>query len=588
MVHLLSQGREDVQAFYSSDPKTGVMAGEGIMARINHEISRSDYFLPIITENYVRSIYCMYELSIAAYLQGQKKIKLIPIVANRSIYDRVNAILSQPDILYIDARMEKAPQVFFQAFDWVSSREESLVKEILSELSEQTSSHRNYIGMDRDTYSNILEYCQKYGIKQIKSTTLPSDILKAKVIAAKEVVLLSTTGASLIKSLCTDAFPEALAKGCKISVLLPNQHSDFCRDVAEIERPEESEENMLRLVQEFSDAMGYLKDALHTAKSRAQGEVKGSIDCFCSHNLLRQTVLLVKNQDDTLWAWVSLTMPPKRTIDGTPSMEVEGKLEEGSLAYLLWNHCRSIISVSRRRGSCFSMDGNKKGPFFFETSHAKEYWTEKYKIASENMEQRKDQYECALIEVAAQHPLKKKKLPGEEFKRRLDAAISIYEELTDSGIEAMFYIPGSRHRHNGVDDLVSLSSAGREYLIGKGIDPQLIYGDDMNDKYKGAAGVYNSADECYVASKIFMDGEFDRLICVCSPFQIFRKTLFYYEFGVVPHCYGIPAEKMYHSVLNELFENLNSVIYNDHSWQDPAGEAFNHFRRERMPQASTE
>ena len=35
MVAIVESGAEPVTSFYSSDPKTGVLAGEGIMARIN-------------------------------------------------------------------------------------------------------------------------------------------------------------------------------------------------------------------------------------------------------------------------------------------------------------------------------------------------------------------------------------------------------------------------------------------------------------------------------------------------------------------------------------------------------------------------
>ena len=579
MVAIVEGGADPVTSFYSSDPKTGVLAGEGIMARINKEIVQCQLFVPVITENYVRSQYCMYELSVAAFLQEQGKLRIIPIVSSQAIYDRVSSILTQFDLLYIDAGISKAAQIFFQTFPWVSESALTRTEQMLQKLSAQTVSTRPYIGMSSNSYANILEYCQKYGIKQIKDTTLPSATIKEKISHAKEVILLSTTGASLIKSLCADALPAALSRGCKVSVLIPNQHSDFCKDVAQIERPDATEENAARLAQEYAAVMVYLKDAIAAA-----GENNGSVTCYCSHNLLRQTILLALGEDNTVWSWVSLTMPPKRTIDGTPSFEVEGKLEPGHMAHILWQHCQSIMTVSRQRGTFFDMESGAKGPFYLEKDHAKEYWYAKYNAAAANMERRKDQYDCALIEVAAQHPLKRRKLPGEEFKNRLDTAIQIHKKLGQQGIDSYFYVPGSRHRFNGVDDLVSLSAAGKEYLLSKGIDEDLILGEEMNEKYKGADGVYNSADECCVASKIFAEGEFDRLICICSPNQILRKTLFYIEFGVLPQCYGVPAEHLYHNPLDEIFNSLQTVIYKDHSWQDPRSDSFRFSRRSRMPQ----
>ena len=582
LVNLLHETNGEWQPFYSSDPHTGVTAGEGILSRINQEICQCHKFVAIITESYVRSQYCMYELSVAAFLRAQGQLDIIPIVSNKEIYDRVNSILAQFDLLYIEAGAPKANDIFRQAFPWVTEEQYPQLTTVLAQLSLCTKSLRPYIGMSSETYSGILEYCQTYGIKQFKNTTLPIDTIKHKIAHAREVILLSTTGASLIKALCTEAFPTALDRGCRISVLIPNQYSDFCEDVAEIERPDAKAENLSRLAQEYESVMVYLKDAI-----AASGQEDACIHCYCSHTLLRQTILLVKDRDDSVWSWVSLTMPPKRTVDGTPSFEVEGKLEPGHMVNLLWQHCQAIMRVSEQRHSCFTVGEESGRPFYKEDVHAETYWQERYRAANKTMEDRRDQYDFALIEVAAQHPLKRRQLPGEEFKRRLDTAIRVYEELQEDGIDAHFYVPGSRHCHNGVADKVSLSHAGKTYLMEHGIPEELIFGDDANEKYKGEDGVYNSADECYVASRLFLEGEYDRLICVCSPNQILRKTLFYVEFGVLPQCYGIPAEHLYHNVLDELFHSLPRVLYRDHSWQDPNGEAFGYFREQRKPKEET-
>lgn len=582
MVDIFS-GNNELISFYSSDPKTGVLAGEGVMARINTEISKCQYLVAIISENYVRSQYCMYELSVASFLQSRDEIRIIPIVSSLSIYEQISSILAQFDLLYVDASSPKAAELFCQTFPWVGTEHQEQVKKIMTDLSRQTVSLRPYIGMSQESYSNILEYCQRYGIKQFKNTTLPSLLLKEKVARAQEVILLSTTGASLIKILSADSFPKALSRGCKISVLLPNQYSAFCDDVAQIERPDAKEENASRLAQEYAASIEYLKDAVN-----AGGNSAGSITCYCASNLLRQTILLVRESEDSVWGWVSLTLPPKRTVDGTPSFEVEGKLEPGHMTYLLWQHCQAIMQVSMQRGTYFSVDRFASGPFFKEDNHAKEYWTQKYQQAQAYMQERRGQYDCALIEIAAQHPLKRRKLPGKEFQNRLDAAIQIYEKLQQEGVDCYFYVPGSRHRHNQVDDLVSLSQAGVTYLLSKGIEPDIIYGEDMNHRYKGDAGVYNSADECYVAAQIFRDGPFDRMICVCSPNQTLRKSFFYMEFGVLAQCFAIPAEQMFHNPVDEVFGSLTNVLYKDHSWQDPNGDRYQYYRNERIPRNSVD
>lgn len=97
------------------------------------------------------------------------------------------------------------------------------------------------------------------------------------------------------------------------------------------------------------------------------------------------------------------------------------------------------------------------------------------------------------------------------------------------------------------------------------------------------SGVYNSADESYVASRIFIDNKFGRLICVCSPFQTMRKTFYYLEFGLMPECYGIPDSTMFHDAVSEYFGSLKYTVYEDHDWQSPESIAYIMSRKEREP-----
>ena len=129
-------------------------------------------------------------------------------------------------------------------------------------------------------------------------------------------------------------------------------------------------------------------------------------------------------------------------------------------------------------------------------------WKEKYAIAKANMAQKKNN-QGILIEVAAQHPLIHGEMPNEEFEKRLLLASEIYAEKIRENQKVWIYVPGSLHMDNGIPDKVSLSEAGKKYLIEKGIQEKVIFADEMNVKYKGDAGVYNSTDECYVAGKLF-------------------------------------------------------------------------------------
>lgn len=94
-------------------------------------------------------------------------------------------------------------------------------------------------------------------------------------------------------------------------------------------------------------------------------------------------------------------------------------------------------------------------------------WDDYYAYALENTKSylANPTRELTLIEVAAQHPLINGVAPNEEFSARLDFAINLYNNLIDDRQQAKIYVPGSRHKYEGVKDDVSLSDAGVEYLL---------------------------------------------------------------------------------------------------------------------------
>lgn len=194
-------------------------------------------------------------------------------------------------------------------------------------------------------------------------------------------------------------------------------------------------------------------------------------------------------------------------------------------------------------------------------------WSNKYNKAKKFMETRSGGKKI-LIEVAAQHPLVDGIRPNEEFEKRLNLAIELYQKEIKKGNYVEFYVPGSLHQFNGVADKIELCEAGYNYLIEKGIDAKLINWHNLNKKYKGDDGVYNSADECYVASKYFVDNNFNYLYSVVSPAQMYRKTLFYIEFGVLPLNFSAPTTNTFHNYVDEIFLQLPNVLFEDHSWQE--------------------
>lgn len=159
---------------------------------------------------------------------------------------------------------------------------------------------------------------------------------------------------------------------------------------------------------------------------------------------------------------------------------------------------------------------------------AKEYWYEKQSLAQQTMVSRRGCHGI-LIECASE-VLEDGLHPDFEFRARLNRTIDLYHKLCQENEVVHIYVPGSLHKENGISDQCTLSTAGRRFLIERGIPDEIILGDRENEQYKGNEGVLNSADECFVASRIFFDGQYRELHCVCSPIQVTRKWFYYLEF----------------------------------------------------------
>jgi hypothetical protein len=217
------------------------------------------------------------------------------------------------------------------------------------------------------------------------------------------------------------------------------------------------------------------------------------------------------------------------------------------------------------------------------TVQDRQYWEKKFEIAKNLMEARAAT-PTVLIEVAAQHPLMNGEEPNEEFACRLLLAKALYEKERGLGKSVEIYVPGSRHVYEGVSDKISLSEAGSIFLEHQGVPREVIHGEDLNFRYKGSKGVYNSADECFVASSYFKDNGFGCLFSVLSPVQVFRKTLHYIEFGVLPMNYTAPTLNTFHDYIDEIFEAVPYALFIDPDMQSENSERANELRHLRMPQ----
>ena len=134
-----------------------------------------------------------------------------------------------------------------------------------------------------------------------------------------KIYIVSTTGFNLIQTLSAQFIPNALVDGKEIYVLIPDRNSQFIRDVAEVEAPSEIIKHEKRFEREYNGVIYNLKECIRRAEDMKPG-CTGKIYIGCTYTMLRQTITLaVKN--DNIWGWVSVTLPPKRTVDGTSSFD---------------------------------------------------------------------------------------------------------------------------------------------------------------------------------------------------------------------------------------------------------------------------
>lgn len=576
-----------VQVFNSYSEKSGIVAGEQLSKGLRNNLSESDLMIAIITDAYERSLKCISEISSFWYCDKP----VIPVIFNGDNGKRFIDDLFGFDVSAIIVGQDspsKCSEKLVKSIDsnGLPVNDKDKVKNIFKEffeITKQAGTDRPFIGSDL-TYDSILKYCDKFGIKQLKNNTLGADDILRNLKGAKRLFIISTTGANLINLLSSRYLTDALLNNVQVTVILPNKLSDVCNDIAEIETPHQVEHNKTRLRNAFDDVMTNLQKCLDDAQHLGRSDSIGSITVCCAYTLLRQTIILAVKNDDSMWGWMSITLPPLRTNDGTPSMELRGKMGEKSLANVVYQHAQAMMRVAKGRNSCFLLRPGEKPiqQFFLEKESAREYWRNKQEKASIEGIKRKSKYHRILIEVAAQHPLDGDK-PDIEFQKRLDYGAKLFDQLTSEGLSVSIYVPGSVHCFNGIQDPVSLSSAGTSYLMKQGVPKDCILGDDMNIRYKADKGVYNSADECYVASQILKDGKYADLYCVCSPNQMLRKQLFYLAFEVIPHFCTVPCDNLAHDAIYELFEAIPDVIYRDHTWQGEDSLNGNRTRLDRMP-----
>lgn len=465
--------------------------------------------------------------------------------------------------------------------------------EIVTALNRHIDTHPDLSGWIKEKDSAIFNSTINAGIVDVSlDGFLSRQKLKSWIRNAKELKLCYTTGRAFVLS-NSDLLIDFIANGGNVKILCCKPRSDSMYDLQKIE--EKVYGNREQIHKEFFDIYNEFRNIRNSAKRKNENSEKpiGTIQIGFLSTLLRSSFLIFENGDGhTKRGWFTITLPPAKSRE-TVSFEVianenspsENNLLNRSSTYFeyVWNYAtenNDVYNVEDMENISFA---NPKD----DTSSLTK-WHEKEKIAKTNMKRRKRKKDI-LIEVAAQHPLEEGLYPSREFATRLDYAVKLYKEYIDLGFGVKIYVPGSIHLDlDGVADEVSLSAAGCKYLEEKGIPKDNILGEKYNSLYddqRNHKGVYNTADECYVASKIFFDEENDfcQLFSVCSPNQLMRKTLFYTEFGIIPQVFTAPVANMYHNFFHELLVGVPYILHEDPDYQGVNSKEAIRTRRERLP-----
>ncbi len=584
--------------FFCSSTSNNVLNPGESVSNLKNRLKKSVCMIAVVTDSYLRSPISLTEFSAMWFSRNNDSV--IPIAYSKEGQNYLKQEFIS-NIVYLDATdnafARRNAELFIKALrknGFHSRNEQNLFDSLVDFFSKhkQVVPSRPYIGSGK-TYENINRYCESRGIKRFTNGAVEVEVITKKLADKTDLYFVMTTGSGFIETYSKEFLPERLAVGTNIYMIIPNRKSDFCRDLALIESLENADKNLDRLTDEFDKVVKRLKFIILEAEAIAKSKStkRGHVYLCSAYTLLRQTIGLGKNNEGKCWGWMTTTIPPVRAIGKTPTIIFEGSLSKNCfLGKSIFEHINRLIEVSRSRNGIIELDSKSDFKGFDrdevldlgERIDIENSWEKKYTEALGLSKDRKELCDRVLIEIAAQHPLSGDK-PGEEFKARLDYGYHLYQSLLSLGKVVDIYVPGSIHQENGIVDSISLSKAGCNYLASKGVPEQHLYGEEENERFMGDYGVYNSCDECYVASMIFKQKAYGILHCVCSPNQVLRKQLFYLNFQIIPVIHTVTSNNMYHHFTSELFHSIPKVIYQYPNWSLPECPIFHSSRNDRMP-----
>ena len=339
-------------------------------------------------------------------------------------------------------------------------------------------------------------------------------------------------------------FKQAMERGVKIQFLCAHPDSEFLLDIERLE------------VQTGKRKAGTsIGDEIRKVSSQYD-DTNMQIRYFNTEYRLPYVIAYFGNGE--VRTWLTVTLPPYKSgssfvLRGSMTKDKQNNNKELNFIEMIelnfdtsWNFATTDINGSSKRVG---------------------FWSELQGIAMKEMDRRLSSGKGLLIEVAAQHPLDADGItPGPDFRMRLDEAIRIYNDPVLNGEGVKIYVPGSRHKAYGVADQIALAEAGRRYLLEHGVREEDIFAEESNTRYK-LEGVYNSSDESYVACRLFDNGNFRKLYCICAPHQVTRKAMSCIRCGFIPHFITASTYGFSKCYVEEVFESIPSVVNDEYALQ---------------------
>lgn len=192
-----------------------------------------------------------------------------------------------------------------------------------------------------------LDIINEANITHLTRGKAPARLMQDHIADSKMVKIITTTGYSLFHN-NTNAFTTMLKRGGELRLLVPRPGSEFLKNVEKDERREAGalDSELINVVQDIKNALSDSCGAGHVYIGNIQSN-------------LRQTVILCVKEDDSIWAWITMTLPPTRAANESLSFGCEhkvGEIKKNTLAEMSNRHFNEAWTLAETANQIVRVD----------------------------------------------------------------------------------------------------------------------------------------------------------------------------------------------------------------------------------------